>query len=807
MNAHRRTVAVIGALGLTITIGAARADDQSPAAVEHLLGATDVNAAIGNGQLTAGVSAQGELTVLRWPSPSYFEHVDFKTSTADDARARPHFGAADNQGSFAGVLVDDGSGKPVFAWARDAGWTSTQRYAADDSNQLITTMHNATLKVTVTITDAVPADLDVLVRHIAVTPDSGFTPAALRLVYFENFAPTLEKLDFYPTDQTNLLESRDYALGMSAKDNALVHFSVTGRPSALVAPLAQGKTAADVDAFLDGSIRGKAGAEGTFILLGGDRAPDGFQCGFDQPPAAGMNVPSDAYDDATATLGALSGSPAVLAHADGALAWKLPSAGGAVDVVIASAANLADAEKQLATARTRGGDALRSADLAFWKSWLAPAKLPDTTDADRLRLAKRALLAIAVGRDRNTGAVVASIASQPPYDLDWPRDGAFIDYALDLAGYHDWVTQHRMFYAQWQRLNDGDFSSGGDAPPGSWAMNYYADGHPGGPIPFEIDEVAFTLWMHVEHAAFLDASARAGYLGGVYASIKLAADLLTSCVDAPTGLQCKANEDDNLAPSISLHGAGTVRMGLDAAIRAANLLDKGDDARRWRARLDVLDAAIDKAFGDPMLGYAGHADTGLGRPPGGDTGPVAWVLWPEELRPASDPRMKLCAAQIVAGYHPFFDGTTIGGSYFGKGLVGLARWAAVAGDTTTTTQESAWLDVMVKQVATPGTGHYGESFEYASGTFTNVTAIPHLWEGTLTYLALMATYSPDSFAPAAIASDVAPPVPPPSGCGCRAAGDTTGGASRIALGAGLMLLGIVLRVRAARRRGRRRPGR
>src|SRR5579862_109088 len=118
-----RFIAVIAIVLLGARV--ARADDPATdvAYFEHVLGATDVNAAIGNGGATAGFSAQGELTVLRWPSPSYYEHVNFKTSTADDARMQPHFGAADNQGSFAGVYVAPGpTGAPAFAWARDAGW-------------------------------------------------------------------------------------------------------------------------------------------------------------------------------------------------------------------------------------------------------------------------------------------------------------------------------------------------------------------------------------------------------------------------------------------------------------------------------------------------------------------------------------------------------------------------------------------------------------------------------------------------------------------------------------------------------------
>src|SRR5438067_12842002 len=105
---------------LALAPAAARADDDI-AAFEHIFGATDVNAAIGNGGATAGISSQGELTVLRWPSPSYFQHVDFSTAAGEGNRQLPHFGARDNQGSFAGVYLDG-----QFLWARDDGWTAEQ---------------------------------------------------------------------------------------------------------------------------------------------------------------------------------------------------------------------------------------------------------------------------------------------------------------------------------------------------------------------------------------------------------------------------------------------------------------------------------------------------------------------------------------------------------------------------------------------------------------------------------------------------------------------------------------------------------
>jgi hypothetical protein len=785
-------VVVVAAIG---GAGQARADI---AEFEHQFGATDVNAAIGNGRVSAAFSSQGELTVLRWPSTTYYQHVSFQTSTATNARQLPHFGARDDMGSFAGVYVAPGpGGTPAFAWARDTGWTVTQSYAADDSNQLVTALHNAQLQVTVTYTDDVAPDADVLVRRVQVTPDAGFTPTALRLVYFENFVPMVEKGDYLPTDETSEVDTRDYALGMSQSLGALVHFSVNGRPPALITPLTTATTPAQVDGFLTSAIAGKNGAtDGTYIVLGGDHAPDGFQCGWDLPPAP-TGEPEDAYQQAIDGVGTLASSPAVTQHADGALAWNLPTTGGAVDVFIAFGGSYEQVTTAFTTARTRGGDAIRTADLAYWKTWLSTAALPATTDPDRLRIAKRTLLSIATARDAGTGAIVASLASQPPYNLDWPRDGSFIDYALDLAGYHDLAGAHRMFYANVQRKTDGqDVLGGGDAFAGSFAMDYYSDGAPGGPIPLEIDEVGLTLWGWYQHATFIAEPARTAYLNAVYPSVVLAANMLTTCVDPTTGLQCLEEEDDNPTPTITLHGAIATHAGLAAAVRTAMYLGRLDDARRWSARLNVLDAAIEKQLGDPTLGYVGGS-TNLGDV--GAIGPVAWTLWPARLHPSSDARIGLAAQQIVQNYTPFFNQTDAGGAYFGKGLVALALYYGPTadggiGDAAGEAMIQTWIDLMVKEVATTGTGHYGESFEYNGGTsYTDVVCIPHIWEGTLTYLSLMAAYSPDTFAPPDIGTL---DVPAPSS-GCRTEPGTPVGPAAIAI---LVLVGASATLLVRRRR-------
>src|SRR5262245_35468381 len=103
-------------------------DAQDP--YELQFGAHNVNAALGNGRLTATVSRCGELTSLKWPGPSYYTQLSYLTTNAPDARTMPHLGALDSAGAFTGIawetLHDRG-----LSWTRDDDWNRTQHYDGD----------------------------------------------------------------------------------------------------------------------------------------------------------------------------------------------------------------------------------------------------------------------------------------------------------------------------------------------------------------------------------------------------------------------------------------------------------------------------------------------------------------------------------------------------------------------------------------------------------------------------------------------------------------------------------------------------
>src|SRR5882672_531068 len=67
---------------------------------ELQFGATNVNGALGNGALTAAFSRCGELTVFKWPGPSYYNQLAYLTDNVPGVRTLPHLGALDGMGAF-----------------------------------------------------------------------------------------------------------------------------------------------------------------------------------------------------------------------------------------------------------------------------------------------------------------------------------------------------------------------------------------------------------------------------------------------------------------------------------------------------------------------------------------------------------------------------------------------------------------------------------------------------------------------------------------------------------------------------------
>jgi hypothetical protein len=183
-----------------------------PNEFELQFGATNTNAALGSGALTAAFSKCGELTVLKWPGPSYWNQINYLASNAPDARIEPHLGALDGNGAFPGLAYRTRSGTTGFTWLRDDAWIHTQQYSADDSDVLVDTATEAALGVTVTGYHFVLPDQNVLVNQYVVTRTVDSPVRGGALVFYTNFAPTKNRLPLFPVADLGLDFQNDFAV-------------------------------------------------------------------------------------------------------------------------------------------------------------------------------------------------------------------------------------------------------------------------------------------------------------------------------------------------------------------------------------------------------------------------------------------------------------------------------------------------------------------------------------------------------------------------------------------------------------------
>ncbi|HEX4864159.1 MAG TPA: hypothetical protein VFV02_08810, partial [Acidimicrobiales bacterium] len=718
---RRRRIGIISALVIVSALFAqvgADADSRAPVIVaqcaEQGLGSpsTDVNAQAGNGTTTVGINAAGTISVFKYPNPSYYNQVKYFTSGAD-AKGNPT-GALANEGSFAGLLYGVG-GTVGFSWLRDL--PHTQSYLDDNSAIPVTTYDAPALGLSVTDTDLVAAPPDAsFVRSFAVTREAGSPVTSAALVYYEKFSPVASKIPFAPGQDNCLQQLNDQQVARyNSGEQAIVHSWLgvdisTGKPSRVA------------------------------IAFGWDTPVAEHQVGRDgSDPLAPPFGPADAYGELEAAPHALDGADLEAGQATGALTTPLhfdPSGRATARMVITPAMTADGALAGLDAERSSSFATEEASVARWWKSWIGTASLPEATDPAVLRAAQRALISMRLAVDPDTGAIVASADTESPYGEDWIRDGTFINRALDIAGFASLVTRHDLFEASSQSSLEHPDPL---APFGSWPMNVYGDGSPGGPIPYEIDETgfgAFTLW---DHFHYLSGPAGTSYLSAVYPAIARAATWLSTCVDETNGLQCQASEDDSFTPSQTLHGAGPAVLGLRSALAAAVVLgDTSPQVVLWQQRLTQLGSAVDKLY-DPSVGAYEE------QPGATSAAPVSfadggWLLWPVQLHPYSDPRMVGESKAVWSAMLTSLNGNS--GGYEAKALLGVCdAWSPLS--AVNKAKLDGQLHYMATQLTT-NTGLFGEWWQRfpPAGQARPMNDIPHIWEGALFYLSAMCVDGP-----------------------------------------------------------------
>jgi hypothetical protein len=778
--------------------------------IERLFGATNVNAALGDGGLTAGFSRCGELTVLKWPGPSYHDQLDYLSSNAEDARRDPLLGALPSAGAFAGISYRRHGPHWSHTWLRDDGWTHAQRYTRDDAAVLEDVARNEALGLVVTARAFVLPGRDVLVQDYVVERRPGSPVREARLVHYANLAPTLARLPLFPVADWALDFQNDYAVLWDGDARALLGYvpaSAAGFPhdfSRLAPLLTTTMPRRRLRRAVQRLVR-TLDAPGVYVALAPRTRRFRYQAGFDDAPACAhqsalaeqtlalqglpdavrqaaralfvcdVNVPNPdgllaecrqangwTYQAesalADAADGRLSGSPIAACRTNTAVSERLRFRRGTArsTFYLAVAGTHADAVELLARARADDPDAQRAETEGWWRDFMAPVALPDTDDPRILAVARRAIVSLRTAADRASGAIVASIATQPPYGEDWPRDGAFVNQALDRAGHPELVAAHDRFYARVQRTVPAAWSPlyafgpcdpeaaayPACVPAGTFEMNYYADPDaavPGGFYSFEIDEAGLGVWALADHARFAgDAGARAAYLADVCPAIVRGATNLAACRDPLTGLQCFANEDDSIDLTQTLQGASAVYLALRSAVTVA--ADCGVDAvttSAWADRAAELQAAALATFSvaDPLPHLEGP------RPP--------WALWPSALIAPDHPLAISHAAWLGDRLQTLYDRSKVRTGYDVESVLVRAMHARAANDGLVLAGLQDEVRFFVHHLTTPDTLHMGEfavrvqadlDGDGIAPDYLQANAVPHVWEQSDLYLAALEAF-------------------------------------------------------------------
>jgi hypothetical protein len=692
----------------------------------ELFGPTDLNAQSGNGRLAAGLNRAGTVTVLRWPRPAHPNHVAHHTTS----RRAPRFGARDDEGAFLGLRVATAGGTTT-RWLRDL--PADQRYGDERSDAVRTTYRDADAGLRVTVRDVVAHDADVLVRDVRVVRDPGApSPASVSLLAYANVDPVVSKTPWRPV--------QDLRRRRAGATRARYH------PDLGAAVL----TAAGVDAASGRETQ-------VAVALGFDAPADAHQVG-------GHGDAAGAYAAAAGPLpGDAVGEGATTVALERDLRFEPVDGGGRREaaratVLVAAATTPSAVRRVLATARRRDPAAVRREKRAWVADLLADAPLPATDDPLVRATALRALVTLVANYDPDSGAVVASIAARSPYAQDWPRDGAFVNRVLDTIGRSDWARKRNRWYAGLQERAGLRVLGALVVPAGNWAMNYYADGTEAGPIPWEIDQTAYVVWSLWDHYR---ATGATEYLREVYPAIRRAADFLASHRDPATGLHRAAHEDDNVIPTRTTLGAGTVWLALDSAAKAARALDEEADAARYRIRREELAAAIDTHLWDAVAGAYVRGPSTLHSLLEHPAMPAAVRALPLVPATAADPTLAWPAgfdggvsrmerhldrvwASVAASFREPAAGERRFGMYETKALVALAK--AWRGDDERMAQVRDGVRWVAREHATPDTHVLGEAWIREGGEVVAAVSQPHTLTGLLFYYASLQAFPPAGFA-------------------------------------------------------------
>ncbi|HVG38438.1 MAG TPA: glycoside hydrolase family 15 protein [Pyrinomonadaceae bacterium] len=458
-----------------------------------------------------------------------------------------------------GVWVDG-----AFAWVSDATWLRELNYLPET---LVTEVRltNSALDLELICNDTVDARENIFLRRVEVR-NLRNEPREVRLFFHQ---------DFYLSES----EVGDTAF-FDPDTNALIHYK--GQRYFLIST----DSPEGVETFATGR-KAFRGAEGTW---------------------------RDAEDGRLAEGAITEGSVDSTVGCARSLA---PHGAAEIYYWIAAGQSHDEVKKLNAIVREQGPRTLLKRTASYWRAWVNKNEIDFANlDAEIVRLFKRSLLVIRTQID-NGGAIIAAndsdvtLRATDHYSYLWPRDGALVAYALDLAGYS--MLPRRFFDLCGRIITEKGYFLQKYNPDGSPASSWHASWDPrtrARLVPIQEDETALVLWALWHH---YDRFRDIEFVNSLYYPLIIrAADFLDDFRDAETRLP---------QPSWNLwedrHGIHTftcaaVVGGLRAAARSAALFNDAERAERYRRAADEVREAMRTYLYQPDLRRFARAITPAG---------------------------------------------------------------------------------------------------------------------------------------------------------------------------------------------------
>jgi len=300
----------------------------------------------------------------------------------------------------------------------------------------------------------------------------------------------------------------------------------------------------------------------------------------------------------------------------------------------------------------------------YWRLWILKESPPLGLLPEKpAEFYRRSLLIIRTQIDAQGGILAANDSdiiyfNRDTYSYVWPRDGALVAHALDLAGHPTASRQFFRFIAQ--LLQPEGCLLHKFNPDGTLASSWHPWSHEGRPqLPIQEDSTALVLWALWQHfVLYRDLD----FIKPLYRPlVKKAADFMCQYREDKTGLPAPCFDLWEERRGIFSFTVGAVFGGLTAASLFCTVFGEDDKAAQYRqAAAEIRDAASRHLWQEDLGRFcrmlAPDSQGEMERDATCDSS--LWGLFAFGMYDAGDPRI---AATMEALRERLWVGTPVGG--------------------------------------------------------------------------------------------------------------------------------------------------